>query len=400
MATPNEIELSADPDPQTIPNPEDELSWKKLSEYTTIVQNLSGRISNLQKLAFTLANYYFVSQAVVFTALSSNSSLVCRNVWFPLFLSLLPGALNLFAFFKIGQEYIKTMIWQKVYKKLRRDHGVLMAGQRLQQLLTDEDNKNVEKEEKKRLTRNLYISMCAVGFLAVVTAVGSLWMLCGESSIVKHKAKCVKLCTYFSICCFAIVLKIMATSDIETGDIKTLARQTNTNAGDELSWTRLSEHQTIVQNLSGQISSLQTSAFTVASSYFISQAVIFTALSTTNSLVCCDFWFPLLLSLFPGALNLFTFFKIGQEYIETTISQKKFKELRTNHEVHMRRTNLIPISDANNWEETEKVRLTRNLCRYMYAFVLLAAVVDSGILWMLCWESFYAFGPLAAVVDS
>ncbi|KAF7113257.1 hypothetical protein RHSIM_RhsimUnG0144500 [Rhododendron simsii] len=190
----------------------------------------------------------------------------------------------------------------------------------------------------------------------------------------------------------------MEPSVIEMGDIETPDRQTNTNARDELSWTRLSELQTIVQNLRRQISSLQTSAFTLASSYFVSQAVVFTALSTTNSLVCRDFWFPLLLSLFPGALNLFVFFKIGQEYIETTISQKKFNELRTNHEVQTWGLNLIDISGANNWEETEKVRLTRNLYRYMYAFVLLAAVVASGILWMLCWKSFYAFGPLAAVV--
>ncbi|KAF7151240.1 hypothetical protein RHSIM_Rhsim02G0189800 [Rhododendron simsii] len=45
-----------------------------------------------------------LAPAVIFTALSTNTSLVCHDVWFPLFLSLLPGALNLFAFFKIGQE--------------------------------------------------------------------------------------------------------------------------------------------------------------------------------------------------------------------------------------------------------------------------------------------------------
>ncbi|KAG5562705.1 hypothetical protein RHGRI_005434 [Rhododendron griersonianum] len=169
--TPNRLREIATPAPQTIPNAGDELSWKKLSEYTTIVQNLSGRISSLQKSAFTLANYYFVSQAVVFTALSSNSSLVCRDVWFPLFLSLLPGALNLFAFFKIGQEYIETMISQKEYKKLRRDHEVRMSGQTPTQVLGDENTKIVEKKEKERLTGILYRCMCAFGFLAVVVAV-------------------------------------------------------------------------------------------------------------------------------------------------------------------------------------------------------------------------------------
>ncbi|KAF7151928.1 hypothetical protein RHSIM_Rhsim02G0192200 [Rhododendron simsii] len=198
--TPNkhpEIEVAAAP--PTIPNAgddSDKLSWKKLLEYTTTVQNLSGRISSLQNSAFTLANCYFVSQAVIFTALSSNSSLVCRDVWFPLFLSLLPGALNLFAFFKIGQEYIETTISQKEYKELRRKHEVSMSGLTLTQIpLDDENTKNVEKKEKERLTGILYSCMCAVGFLAAVTAVGSLWMLCGESIIVKHKAKCVKLCT-------------------------------------------------------------------------------------------------------------------------------------------------------------------------------------------------------------
>ncbi|KAI8568960.1 hypothetical protein RHMOL_Rhmol02G0241500 [Rhododendron molle] len=204
MATPNgshEIELAATTPngrreiatPQTNPNAGNELNWKKLSEYDTIVQNLSGRIISLQKSAFTLANYYFVSQAVVFTALSSNSSLVCRDVWFPLFLSLLPGALNLFAFFKIGQEYIETMISQEEYKQLRADHQVVMSGQ-IPDRTQDPNAENTRIVKKEKNERLLYRCMYAFGFLAVVVAVGSLWMLCGESIIVKHNTKCVKLC--------------------------------------------------------------------------------------------------------------------------------------------------------------------------------------------------------------
>ncbi|KAF7151273.1 hypothetical protein RHSIM_Rhsim02G0190000 [Rhododendron simsii] len=172
----------ATPAPQTIPNAGDEFSLK-LSEYITIVQNLSGRISSLQKSAFTLANYYFVSQAVIFTALSTNTSLVCHDVWFPLFLSLLPGALNLFAFFKIGQEYIETMFLQKEYKKLRREHEVRKSGQTLTQVLDDEETKNVEKKEKKRLTGILYSCMCAFSFLALVIAVGS-WLSTQKEAMV------------------------------------------------------------------------------------------------------------------------------------------------------------------------------------------------------------------------
>ncbi|KAG5562713.1 hypothetical protein RHGRI_005442 [Rhododendron griersonianum] len=169
----------------TTPNAGDELNWKKLSEYRTIIENLSGRsISSLQMSAFTLVNYFVVSQAVVFTALSRNSSLVCRDVWLPLFFSLLPGALNLFAFYKIGHEYIETKISLNEYKGLKRDHEVCMAGLTMTPILDDEGNEiaeKIEKKEKGRLTVILYSCMFAVGFLAAVTAVGSLWMLCGES---------------------------------------------------------------------------------------------------------------------------------------------------------------------------------------------------------------------------
>ncbi|KAI8568935.1 hypothetical protein RHMOL_Rhmol02G0239500 [Rhododendron molle] len=170
----------------------DELSWKELLEYETLVQNLSGRISSLQKSAFTLANFYFISQAVVFTALSTNTSLVCHDFWFPLFLSLLPGGLNLVAFFKIGQEYIETKFLQNTYKELWREGELHKFGRTgVIRVFDDNNTKIVEKIKKKWLTRNLCCCMCAFGLLAAVVAVGSLWMLCGKSIIfkLKHHAK-------------------------------------------------------------------------------------------------------------------------------------------------------------------------------------------------------------------
>ncbi|KAF7112544.1 hypothetical protein RHSIM_RhsimUnG0218700 [Rhododendron simsii] len=169
----------------------DELSPTKLLECETMVQNLSGRISSLQKSAFTIANYYFVSQAVVFTALSTNTSLVCHNCWFPLFLSLLPGGFNLFAFFMIGQEYIETKILQKKWKELQRNGDVHRMRKILIRVFDDDNKKNVEKNDRKRLTRNFCCCMWTVGLLAAVVAVGSVWMLCEKSIIfkLKHNAK-------------------------------------------------------------------------------------------------------------------------------------------------------------------------------------------------------------------
>ncbi|KAF7114878.1 hypothetical protein RHSIM_RhsimUnG0071700 [Rhododendron simsii] len=203
METPNEhleIEATSPPTTQnvpreTIPNTRDELmSWKELLECETMVQNLSGRISSLRKSAFILVNYYFISQAVVFTALSTNTSLVCRDVWFPLFLSLLPGALNLFALFKIGQEYIETKISQKKCKELWRKGDVYMLTQtNVIRVFNDHNKKIVDMIEEKRLTRNLCCCMCAFGLLAAVVAVGSMWMLCEKSIIFIFKSIIFKL---------------------------------------------------------------------------------------------------------------------------------------------------------------------------------------------------------------
>ncbi|KAH7845108.1 hypothetical protein Vadar_028083 [Vaccinium darrowii] len=86
---------------------------ERLDELNTIDDKQSDLIQSLQKASLQHANYFFVSQAVVFTALAGDSSLVCHDLWFPLVLSLLPGSLNLYGLFLILRKYKKVIINQQ-----------------------------------------------------------------------------------------------------------------------------------------------------------------------------------------------------------------------------------------------------------------------------------------------
>ncbi|KAI8566273.1 hypothetical protein RHMOL_Rhmol02G0027300 [Rhododendron molle] len=74
------------------------------------IERLTKLISSLQITAFQLANFYFASQAVVFTALTGDStSLVCRDLWFPMVLSLVPAVLNITALSVIGWNLVNAI---------------------------------------------------------------------------------------------------------------------------------------------------------------------------------------------------------------------------------------------------------------------------------------------------
>ncbi|KAH7845071.1 hypothetical protein Vadar_001251 [Vaccinium darrowii] len=86
------------------------IAARRLEELETIIGKQDDLIQDLQKMAFELANYYFVSQTVVFAALAGESSLACHDVWFPMVLSLLPGFLNLYALALTVNKYKEVIL--------------------------------------------------------------------------------------------------------------------------------------------------------------------------------------------------------------------------------------------------------------------------------------------------
>ncbi|KAF7151756.1 hypothetical protein RHSIM_Rhsim02G0191200 [Rhododendron simsii] len=158
----------------------------KLEELQKVVEKQGETINGLLTWAFTLANYYCVSQAVVFNALPGEVRAL------PMVLSLLPGFLNLCAFHVIGNNYIEVYTSQD---RNIRHRAALMGEPNHKPQLIEED-----PALKKWLKTYFYACIIAFAFLAIVIAFGSVWILCLEKIIVKHHdhdddgAKCLKLC--------------------------------------------------------------------------------------------------------------------------------------------------------------------------------------------------------------
>jgi len=159
-----------------------------LEEDNKALDKLYDRISGLQTTAFQLANYYFVSQAVVFSALATNASnLACHDVWLPLVLSLVPASLNLFAFGMIGNTY-RRAIDSREQSSAAYEEKMKAA----KSLYKDGENTNEQEiiasniTLKRRHTICFSVYMIAFAFFSIVITFGSIWRLCGEK-ILKHK---------------------------------------------------------------------------------------------------------------------------------------------------------------------------------------------------------------------
>ena len=74
------------------------------------IEKQEERVHKLETNAFQLANYYFVFQGVIFTAIfSGSSSIKCHFRLIPLLLSLTAAILNLITLFVIGKKYTKCL---------------------------------------------------------------------------------------------------------------------------------------------------------------------------------------------------------------------------------------------------------------------------------------------------
>ncbi|MED6147702.1 hypothetical protein PIB30_046235, partial [Stylosanthes scabra] len=115
---------------------------KRMKALQRAVEKQEGHLSNLQSSAFQLANYYFVFQGVIITALcNGNTVLKCSDRWFLATLSALAASLNFAALVSIGTKYIRVMTqrdrtWSK-YNQLHMEFTNLeLHGNQSQELLS------------------------------------------------------------------------------------------------------------------------------------------------------------------------------------------------------------------------------------------------------------------------
>ncbi|KAJ7966129.1 ATP-dependent RNA helicase ddx56 [Quillaja saponaria] len=85
---------------------------KGIEELETVLEELGKRQSDLQSNAFQLANYYFVFQGVILSAIwnwNASQRTKCSSRWFILSLSSIAAVINLVALCLIGSKYNQTI---------------------------------------------------------------------------------------------------------------------------------------------------------------------------------------------------------------------------------------------------------------------------------------------------
>lgn len=150
------------------------------------------RIQTLETSIFQLANYYFVFQGVVFTAVFSGSSHVkCHFRYVVLSLSLIAAFLNLVALIFTGERLVKLLKdlgtqvdeWNTMVKRIEEEK---------------ETNCSKEKETNCRMAVRyvvLILTLCLMTGFASVNAYGTLKILCYENQqCICSSKECVKLC--------------------------------------------------------------------------------------------------------------------------------------------------------------------------------------------------------------
>ena len=181
---------------------------EKVEEMRGIVEKQEERIQNLQSEAFELANFYFLFQGVILTAVSRASishPITCSVRWLFFILSLLAATVNLLALFTIGHKYIKTLSQQHENKldhhevvqrlhQLRRDQGQSQSPHASNSESPVLNSKDFFKEAKHYLAFVICI-LLFLGF-AGVTIVGCLKIPCSKNGCrrLPDNENCINLC--------------------------------------------------------------------------------------------------------------------------------------------------------------------------------------------------------------
>ncbi|KAK9921555.1 hypothetical protein M0R45_030060 [Rubus argutus] len=187
---------------------------KKKNKLETKMGEQDNRINYLQSSGFQLANFYFVFQGVILTAIANgNSALRCSDRWFLFILSILPAALNLVSLFIIGVRYNNSIFQREetsfqcdeLQRKLSRLEISLSTQTRAQPQHfrnSEVDTRDPEfvPDTFAKLKRNVYLVICMVlfGGVAVVMIVGCWTILCRGAECKNHPSsgndKCVRVC--------------------------------------------------------------------------------------------------------------------------------------------------------------------------------------------------------------
>ncbi|KAK3212598.1 hypothetical protein Dsin_017304 [Dipteronia sinensis] len=165
----------------------------------TTIRDQETRLQNLQSISFQLANYYFVFQGIIFTAIcNGTTSLKCQDRWFLFTISLLAALLNLVALATIGLKYINTMDEQdRNWIEAHEIETILLEG--------DKHASGIPyKDPCKRIKWYIVYICCMLCFsaFAVVTLYGSWNFLCRHDEFKKTQSyqkesynhECIKFC--------------------------------------------------------------------------------------------------------------------------------------------------------------------------------------------------------------
>jgi hypothetical protein len=173
---------------------------KKIKDLETKIGDLECRLNHLQSSGFQLANFYFVFQGVILTAIANGaSSLRCSDRWFLFILSLLAALLNLVSLFVIGLKYNRTLAERgRSWIQCNELHTLLSN---IEENLLGTTPGSIFVDHFTKSLRTFCLGLCMSLFLSVsIIMIVACWtILCRrEDSECKHPSyvndKCFRLC--------------------------------------------------------------------------------------------------------------------------------------------------------------------------------------------------------------
>lgn len=173
----------------------------KIRDLETKIGEQDGRLNHLQSSGFQLANFYFVFQGVILTAIANGTSAIrFRDRWFLFILSLLAATLNLVSLLVIGRKYNRTLDEQEQSwfqcSEMHRELGAL--GVETQPPNSNKERKVVDPFAK--CMRTYCLRLCMTLFVSVsIIMIAACWTIGRrEEPDCKHPSysndNCFRLC--------------------------------------------------------------------------------------------------------------------------------------------------------------------------------------------------------------
>lgn len=190
-------------------NQEREITQKeeKIKELKTSILEQDKRLCFIQSSGFQLANFYFVFQGVILSAIvSGNSSLRCSDRWFLVTLSLLAAVINLFSLIMIGRNYLRSYVERdRTWADCNNLHTELesLKSSSLPSIRTESNQEQSiigRADTWGKNLRTVCFGICMFLFVcfAVIVLVGCSIIHCRKDDQCKHPIstndKCIRLC--------------------------------------------------------------------------------------------------------------------------------------------------------------------------------------------------------------